>query len=70
MAEELRKEQREAVIKLPPEERIALAHRLGAEAAAMFASARRIDLASAERHLKQQRRAGRRPSRCMEDLDP
>ena len=70
VAAELRKEQRDAVMKLPLEERIALAQRLGAEAAALFAAVRGIDLASAERHLKKQRRAGRRPSKCMEDLDP
>jgi hypothetical protein len=70
LAEELRREQREDVLRLPAEERIALALRLGAEAAAMFAAARGIDLASAERQLKRERRAGRKPSRCMEELDP
>ena len=70
VAEELRREQREAVLKLPLEERIALSVRLGTEAAALFAAVQGIDLESAQRQLKRQRRAGRTPSRCMEDLDP
>lgn len=69
LAEELRRETDEAVRSKSPEERVALAHSLGDEAIALFAAARGISRSEAQRLLKQEKRRGRRRSRCLEELD-
>lgn len=67
--EELRRELREEVLKLSPQERIDLALRLGREAVANYAAAHQVTHDEALRILRKGRHAGRRYSRCMEELD-
>jgi len=56
------------MLRLTAEERGLLALRLGRQGIAAFAAAQGIDLATARRQLEQRRQAGRRPSRCMEEI--
>lgn len=69
LAEELRRETYELVLELSPDERMALAFRLGDEAVANLAAARGITHEEAARLIRRQRRQGRRYSRCIEELD-
>jgi hypothetical protein len=68
VADELRQRDRQRVLELPVEERIELALRLGEEALEAFAAAQGVDRATAIRLLQRRRQAGRRPSRCMEEI--
>jgi len=69
VAEELRRETMQEMLKLSPAERIALARKLGAEAVEAFAAARGLSLDDAFRVIQQQKQRGRRYSRCLEELD-
>ena len=54
---------------MTPDERLELAFRLGDEAVANYASANSVDEETARRILMKQSHAGRRRSRCHEELD-
>ena len=69
VAEEVRDEQSADILKLTLDERLELALRLGDEAIAAYASANGVDAETARRILTKQRHAGRRRSRCHEELD-
>jgi hypothetical protein len=69
VAEDLRDDTRARVLELSVDERIELAFRLGEEELENFASARGLDRDTALRILRRQRRAGRRYSRCIEELE-
>jgi hypothetical protein len=68
--ERLRAEDRDAVLALTVTERIDLALALGARDLANFRSAQRppMDAVTAARLLERRRQAGRRRSRCLEEL--
>ena len=70
VAEELRADDREAVRRLTPSERLGLALALGARDLESFRLAQRPPLSrsDAERALERRRQAGRRRSRCIEEL--
>jgi len=68
VADDLRRRDREAVLKLSPEERIALALRLGDEDLELFCRTQGLDRSEAIRILQRRRQAGRRPSRCMTEI--
>ena len=68
VADDLRKIDREAVLKLSVEERIELAFRLGDEDLALFCQTQGVDRETAIRLLQRRRQAGRTPSKCMSDL--
>ncbi|MGZ8797746.1 MAG: hypothetical protein ACXW2Q_11430 [Thermoanaerobaculia bacterium] len=67
LAEELRKEQRERFARMTPAERVALTERLGEEGLAEYMSANCLDRFAAIKAIKQSRRLGRRPSRCLDE---
>jgi hypothetical protein len=69
VAEDLRKMDREAVLKLSPEERIELALRLGEEHLELFCCAQGVDRATGYRLLKLRGQVGRRYSRCMIEIN-
>jgi len=68
VADDLRRRDREAVLKLSPEERIALALRLGDEDLELFCRTQGLDRSEAIRILQRRRQAGRRYSRCMIEI--
>ena len=68
VADDLRQKDRAAVLKLTPEERIALALRLGERDLEIFCRAQGLDRKEAIRVLQRRRQAGRRPSRCMTEI--
>ena len=70
VADHFRAEDRVAVRGLSVSERIALALALGARDLESFRSAQRppMDAVTASRVLERRRQAGRRPSRCIEEL--
>jgi len=68
VADDLRKMDREAVLKLSVEDRIELAFRLGDEDLALFCQTQGVDRETAIRLLQRRRQAGRTPSKCMSDL--
>lgn len=70
VADRLRQEDREAVLRLAPAERVALALALGERDLEAFRVARRPPLSRSEaiRTLERRRQAGRRPARCMTAL--
>ncbi len=70
VADLLRAEERRAVLALTPEERVALALALGARDLEAFRQAHEppLEPAEAARRLDRQRQAGRRPSRCAEEI--
>jgi hypothetical protein len=70
VADRLRAEDRAALLALTPAERVALALELGERDLEIFRSAHRPPLTREEamRRLERQRQAGRRPSRCMQEL--
>jgi hypothetical protein len=63
VADELRQEQRAAMLRLSPAERIRLALELGARDLALFMEASGLDREAALRELRRRRAAGRRPSK-------
>ncbi len=65
VAEEVRREQREEVLRMTPAERLALSVRLGEEDLANFVAASGLSRDEAIEHIRKQRQAGRRKSRCM-----
>lgn len=67
LADQLKQEQRERFARMTPAERVALTERLGEEGLAEYMSANNLDRASAVRAIKRSRRAGRRPSRCLDE---
>ncbi|HEX2122928.1 MAG TPA: hypothetical protein VHL59_14950 [Thermoanaerobaculia bacterium] len=69
VAEALRRETEEEMLAMSPDERLALAFRLGEEAIETFAAARGISREEAKRLLAAERRRGRRYSRCIEELN-
>lgn len=68
VADELRKRDREAILKLTVEERMELAFKLGEEDLALFCQHQGVDPRTGTRLLQRRRQAGRRPSKCMSDL--
>jgi hypothetical protein len=68
VADDMRDELQEDVLRLSFEERMALALRLGERGLEMFQQATGLDRESAIRELQRQRQAGRTPSRCMAEL--
>lgn len=68
VADHLRIEEREALLALTPQERVALALALGERDFEIFRRARKLSRREAARVLEQQRQAGRRRSRCLEAL--
>jgi len=70
VADLLRAEDRDDLAALSPAERVALAFALGARDLEAFRLAHDPPLspAEAERILQRRRQAGRRPSRCIEEL--
>lgn len=68
IADDLREELQDEALRLPFEERMALALRLGERGLEMFRQASGLDRDTAIRELQRQRQAGRVPSRCMSDL--
>lgn len=68
VADDLRKETREATLRLSFEERLEQAFRLGEEGLEMFQKAQGVDRKTAIRLLQRRRQAGRTPSKCMSDL--
>ncbi len=69
VADDLRVETRERVAKMTPEERIALTARLAADDLRMLAIARQVSDDAARKLLADRRRAGRRRSGAIDDLD-
>jgi len=67
VADDLREEQLREMQKLTPEERIELALRLGEEGLRFFMATHGLTREEAIRQIRRQRRAGRAPSRCMDD---
>jgi hypothetical protein len=63
VADELRREQRAAMLRLSPAERIRLALELGARDLALFMEASGLGREAALRELRRRRAAGRRPSK-------
>ena len=68
VADDLREELQDDGLRLPFEERMALALRLGERGLEMFRQASGLDRETALRELQRQRQAGRIPSKCMSDL--
>ena len=70
VADLLRAEDREELLALTPAERVALALALGARDLEAFRTAQSppLDPAEAARELERRRQAGRRRSRCIEEL--
>lgn len=62
VADDLRDELQEEVLRLPFEERMALSLQLG------FCQASGLDRETAIRELQRQRQASRTPSKCMSEL--
>ena len=70
MLDALKNEEREAMAAMTSAERLALAFRLGARDLETFRQAHDppLDPETADRLLRRQRQAGRRRSRCLEEL--
>ena len=66
----LKEDERNAIAAMTPAERLALAFRLGARDLETFRLAHDppLDPETADRLLRRRRQAGRRPSRCLEEL--
>lgn len=69
VAEEVRAAQQADALALSPAERLELALALGVQAVEDFARNRGITYDEALRVIRRGRRAGRRYSRCIEELD-
>jgi hypothetical protein len=68
VTEELRQIDAAAIAAITPAERLDLAFELGRRGVEMYMTAHHVDYATAARELKRAGRAGRRYSRCMDDL--
>ena len=68
VADDLRDELQEEVLRLPFEERMALSLQLGERGLELFCQASGLDRETAIRELQRQRQAGRTPSKCMSEL--
>jgi hypothetical protein len=68
VADDLRDELQEEVLRLSFEKRMALALRLGERGLELFQEATGLDREAAIRELQRQRQAGRAPSKCMSEL--
>jgi hypothetical protein len=68
VADELRRRDREAFANLPVEERIRRVFEMGEIGLEAFRQAQGVDRRTAIRLLQRRRQAGRRPSRCMDEL--
>ena len=69
VAEEVRAAQQAEVLAMTPEERLALSLRLGQQALADYMQTHGVTREEALRVFRRARRAGRRYSRCIEELD-
>ena len=67
LAGEMKEEQRGRFARMTPAERVALAGKLGEEGLAEYMTSNRVDRRTAIRAIRQSRRAGRRPSRCLDE---
>ncbi len=68
VADELRIEQRRAVVSLSPSERVLLALKLGSESIELLRARSGLSLELARRALERRRQSRRRPSACLEAL--
>lgn len=68
VADDLRREDREAFSKLPLEERVRRVFEMGEVGLEAFRQAQGVDRRTAIRLLQRRRQAGRRPSRCLEEI--
>lgn len=68
VADDLRDELQDEVLRLPFEERMALSLQLGERGLELFCQASGLDREAAIRELQRQRQAGRTPSKCMSEL--
>jgi ABC-type Na+ transport system ATPase subunit NatA len=67
VADDLRDEQLREMLAMTPAERMRLAERLGEEALQFFMATNGLSREEAIARIKRQRRAGRTPSRCMDE---
>lgn len=67
VAEDVRREQREEVMRMTPQERLALGARLRERGLAQYMAAHGLSRDQAIAAIRKQRQAGRRPSRCMSE---
>jgi hypothetical protein len=67
VAEELRKEQMEDVLRLTASERIALAFSLGERDLEFYIAFQKVDRPTAIRAIRREHQLGRRYSRCMNE---
>ena len=67
VAEDVRREQREEVMRMTPQERLELSVRLGEEGLADFMAANGLSREEAIARIRKQRQAGRRKSGCMSE---
>jgi hypothetical protein len=68
VVDDLRRRDREAFASLPIEERLRLVFEMGEIGLEAFRQAQGVDRRTAIRLLQRRRQAGRRPSRCMDEL--
>ena len=68
VADDLREELQEELLRLSFEERMALALRLGERGLELFQQATGLDREAAVRELQRQRQASRTPSKCISEL--
>lgn len=68
VADSLRDELQDDLLRLSFEERMALALQLGERGLEIFRQATGLDREAAIRELQRQRQAGRTPSKCMSEL--
>ena len=67
VAEEVREAQREEMMRMTPEERMALAARLRERGLADYMATHGVSREEAIAQIRRQRQVGRRPSRCMSE---
>lgn len=68
VADDLRDELQNEVLRLPFEERVALVLQLGERGLEIFCQANGLDRETAIRELQRQRQASRTPSKCMSEI--
>ena len=67
IADELRAEQREEVLRMTPSERVALALRLGERDLRIYMSVQKVDRDTALQAIRRSRQIGRRRSPCLDE---